>query len=240
MVVELKSQEKRRYVANLFSRISPRYDLMNALMTFGMHSRWRKRAARQAMEGLEGPVLDVATGTGDLALELARVPGVTGVVGMDLLQPMVSRAVAKAARSPKVLSPTFITGDALSLPFQDHSFACVTSAFSLRNIPDLEQSLREMVRVVVPGGRVLSLETMPVEKGLLRPFVRFYFRRIVPIVGALIAFDRAAYTYLPRSVDRFLSPTELSSLFRKVGLEDVHHESLALGAVHLHWGVKAS
>ena len=159
---------------------------------------------------------------------------------MDLLHPMVSRAVAKAARSPRPRSPTFIMGDALSLPFQDHSFACVTSAFSLRNIPDLEQSLREMVRVVIPGGRVLSLETMPVDKGLLRPFVRLYFRRMVPLVGALIAFDRAAYTYLPQSVDRFLSPTELSCLFRRVGLEDVHHEPLALGAVHLHWGVKAS
>ena len=117
MVVELKSQEKRRYVANLFSRISPRYDLMNALMTFGMHSRWRKRAARQAMEGLEGPVLDVATGTGDLALELGRVPGVTEVVGMDLLHPMVSRAVAKAARRPECLQPYLYHGRCPFPPF---------------------------------------------------------------------------------------------------------------------------
>ena len=238
-MVELKGPEKRRYVADLFSRISRRYDLMNTLMTFGMDRRWRKTAARQAMEGLEGPVLDVATGTGDLALELGRVVGVTTVVGMDLLNPMVSRAISKVARAPRPAPVTFMVGDALSLPFPDDSFACVTSAFSLRNLPDLEAALREMVRVTRPGGRVLSLETMPVDKGMSRPLVRFHFRRIVPLLGALITFDRAAYTYLPQSVDRFLSPSRLADLFREVGLEAVQHQSLALGAVHIHWGTKA-
>ena len=238
-MVELKGPEKRRYVADLFSRISRRYDLMNTFMTFGMDRRWRKTAARQAMEGLEGLVLDVATGTGDLALELGRVVGVTEVVGMDLLNPMVSRAISKVARAPQPAPVTFMVGDALSLPFPDDSFACVTSAFSLRNLPDLEAALREMVRVTRPGGRVLSLETMPVDKGMSRPLVRFHFRRIVPLLGALITFDRAAYTYLPQSVDRFLSPSRLADLFREVGLEAVQHHSLALGAVHLHWGTKA-
>ncbi|MCZ6866337.1 MAG: ubiquinone/menaquinone biosynthesis methyltransferase [Chloroflexi bacterium] len=238
-MVELKGPEKRRYVADLFSRISRRYDLMNTLMTFGMDRRWRKTAARQAMEGLEGPVLDVATGTGDLALALGRVVGVTEVVGMDLLNPMVSRAISKVARAPGPAPVTFMVGDALSLPFPDDSFACVTSAFSLRNLPDLEAALREMVRVTRPGGRVLSLETMPVDKGMSRPLVRFHFRRIVPLLGALITFDRAAYTYLPQSVDRFLSPAGLADLFRAVGLETVQHQSLALGAVHIHWGTKA-
>ncbi len=238
-MVELKGPEKRRYVADLFSRISRRYDLMNTLMTFGMDRRWRKTAARQAMEGLEGPVLDVATGTGDLALALGRVVGVTEVVGMDLLNPMVSRAISKVARAPGPAPVTFMVGDALSLPFPDDSFACVTSAFSLRNLPDLQAALREMVRVTRSGGRVLSLETMPVDKGMSRPLVRFHFRRIVPLLGALITFDRAAYTYLPQSVDRFLSPSRLADLFREVGLETVQHHSLALGAVHLHWGTKA-
>ncbi len=238
-MVELKGPEKRRYVADLFSRISRRYDLMNTLMTFGMDRRWRKTAARQAMEGLEGPVLDVATGTGDLALALGRGGGVTEVVGMDLLNPMVSRAISKVARAPGPAPVTFMVGDALSLPFPDDSFACVTSAFSLRNLPDLEAALREMVRVTRSGGRVLSLETMPVDKGMSRPLVRFHFRRIMPLLGALITFDRAAYTYLPQSVDRFLSPSRLADLFRAVGLEAVQHHSLALGAVHLHWGTKA-
>ncbi len=161
------------------------------------------------MEGLEGPVLDVATGTGDLALELERTEGAGEVVGMDLLEPMVSRATVKG-EGRRV---SFAMGDALSLPFQDDSFACVTSAFSLRNIPDLEQSLREMARVVRPGGRVLSLETMPVERGLLRPFVKLYFRRVVPLVGAIVAMDMSAYTYLPKSVEGFVSPEELEGVF---------------------------
>ena len=235
-MVELRGSEKRRYVAAMFSRISGRYDLMNFLMTGGMDSRWRRKAAARALEGLEGPVLDVATGTGDLALELERTEGAGDVVGMDLLEPMVNRASAKGGRR----RVSFAMGDALSLPFQDNSFACVTSAFSLRNIPDLEQSLREMARVVRPGGRVLSLETMPVERGLLRPFVKFYFRRVVPLVGAVVALDMSAYTYLPRSVEGFVSPEELEGAFARVGLEDVGRESMGFGAVHLHWGRKVT
>ena len=225
-------------MAAMFSRISGRYDLMNGLMTFGMDSRWRRKAARRALEGLEGPVLDVATGTGDLALELERTAGAGEVIGMDLLQPMVSRAAVKGEQGQKRRRVSFAMGDALSLPFQDNSFACVTSAFSLRNIPDLEQSLREMARVVRPGGRVLSLETMPVERGLLRPLVKLYFRRVVPLVGAAVTMDMAAYTYLPKSVEGFVSPEELEGLFARVGLEDVGRESMGFGAVHLHWGTK--
>ena len=178
--------------------------------------------------------MDVATGTGDLALELERTEGAGEVVGMDLLDPMVSRASTKGVGR----RVSFAMGDALSLPFRDNSFACVTSAFSLRNIPDLEQSLREMARVVRPGGRVVSLETMPVERGALRPFVKFYFRRVVPLVGAVVALDMSAYTYLPRSVEGFVSPSELEGVFARVGLEDVGRESMGFGAVHLHWGRK--
>ncbi len=193
-----------------------------------------------ALEGLEGPVLDVATGTGDLALELERTPGAEEVIGMDLLEPMVSRASVKGDGRRRRRRVSFAMGDALSLPFRDDSFACVTSAFSLRNIPDLEQSLREMARVVRPGGRVLSLETMPVERGALRPFVKFYFRRVVPLVGAVVALDMSAYTYLPRSVEGFVSPEELEGVFARVGLVDVGRESTGFGAVHLHWGRKVT
>jgi len=237
-MVELRGDEKRRYVGEMFTRISPRYDLMNAIMTFGLDRRWRRTAARQAMNGLEGPALDVATGTGDLALELARTRGVTAVVGVDLLEPMVARAERKQTRKRHKAPVTFMVGDALSLPFPDNTFACVTSAFALRNVPDLEGALREMMRVLRPGGRVLSLETLPADGGLFKPMVRLYFNVVVPFLGSLVAGDRVAYTYLSKSMGKFLSSAALEKTYREVGFQDVEQRPLALGSVHLHWGVK--
>ena len=240
---ELRGQAKRLYVADLFTRIAPRYDLMNTLMTGGMHHRWRKVAARVATRGLEGLALDVATGTGDLAIALARAPGIKGVVGLDLLREMVTRAQTKcsssADRQGRSLKPRFMVGDALSLPFRDNTFVCATSAWGLRNMPDLEGSLVEMVRVVVPGGRVVSLESMPLEKGLLRPLIKLGLHHVVPLMGQLIGGDRAAYTYLPRSVDRFLTAQALARTFEEAGLRDVGHIKMGFGAVAVHWGTKA-
>ena len=236
-MVGLRGQEKRRYVAAMFSRISRRYDLMNGLMTFGMDSRWRRKAAKRALEGLEGPVLDVATGTGDLALELERTAGAGEVVGMDLLQPMVSRAVVKGSRGRRQRRVSFAMGDALSLPFQDDSFACVTSAFSLRNIPDLEQSLREMARVVRPGDGCFRWRRCQ-WKGAAASAGEVVLPTGSSVGGALVTMDMAAYTYLPKSVEGFVSPEELEGMFARVGLEDVGGESMGFGAVHLHWGRK--
>jgi len=237
-VVELKGPEKRRYVAGMFSRITRRYDLMNTLMTLGMDRSWRRLAARTATAALQGPALDVATGTGELAFQLSRTPGVTQVTGLDLLEPMLSVARRKASSVKGGVPVSFVQGDALSLPFPDSTFAYVTSAFSLRNMPDVAASLQEMVRVVRPGGRVLSLETMPSDKGIFRPLVKLHFSTVVPLLGGLIAGDRAAYTYLPRSVDGFHSSGALADLFKASGLTGIQHRSLALGAVHLHWGAK--
>ena len=164
----LKGEAKRRYVGDLFVRIAPRYDLMNTLMTGGMHHRWRKLAAGVATGGPEGMALDIATGTGDLVFALAGARGTRIVVGLDLLSEMVALARVKArSRRPEVRA-RFMVGDALSLPFADHTFACATSAWGLRNMPDLRGSLEEMVRVVKPGGRVVSLESMPPGGGPIR------------------------------------------------------------------------
>ena len=235
----LDGDEKRRYVADLFSRIAPRYDLMNTLMTAGMHHRWRSIAATVASSGAEGTALDVATGTGDLALALAGKKGVTGVVGLDLLPDMAARARSKASSRGKGSSPQFAAGDGLSLPFPDNTFACATSAWGLRNMPDLRDSLEEMVRVVKPGGKVVSLESMPLEKGVFKPVFRLFFHFLVPFLGQIVGRSRAAYTYLPKSVESFLTVGALAQLFEAVGLQDVGYRTFGLGAVGVHWGTKA-
>ena len=231
--------EKRRYVADLFSRIAPRYDLMNTLMTGGMHYRWRKIAAKIASNGLAGAALDVATGTGDLALALAGEEGVTRVVGLDLLPDMVARARSKADSRDQDRGAQFAVGDGLSLPFPEDTFACATSAWGLRNMPDLRGSVDEMVRVVMPGGKVVSLESVPLESGLLRPMFRLFFHGLVPFLGQIVGRSRAAYTYLPQSVDSFLTAGALAQLFEEAGLRDVGYRRFGLGAVAIHWGTKA-
>ena len=235
-MAELQGEAKRRYVADLFARIAPSYDLMNTLMTGGQHHLWRRRAAAIAARGLEGMALDLATGTGDLALALARVPGISRVVGLDLLPQMVAPAPGKASARGLEGRTSFIVGDGLSLPFPDDTFACTASGWGLRNMPDLRGALAEMFRVVRPGGRVVSLESMPTEGRILGPPFRLFFHHIVPLMGQLVARDREAYTYLPRSVDRFVTAEAMAGLFEGVGLREVGYRRMGLGAVAIHWG----
>jgi demethylmenaquinone methyltransferase/2-methoxy-6-polyprenyl-1,4-benzoquinol methylase len=237
-MADLQGEAKRRYVADLFARIAPRYDVMNTMMTGGLHHSWRKLAVRMAARGLGGAALDVATGTGDLAIALASSPGIDGVVGLDLLPEMVERAQSKARSKGLASRVQFMVGDALSLPFPDDTFACATSAWGLRNMPDLRASLEEMARVVKPGGMVVSLESMPVAGGPARLLLRLFLHRIVPLMGQLLAGDRAAYTYLPQSVDRFLTPEAMARLFEEVSLREVGYRQMGMGAVAIHWGRK--
>ena len=237
-MAELQGAEKRRYVADLFSRISGRYDLMNDLMTLGMHRRWKRHTAAVAAQGVNGPALDVSSGTGDLALELAKRPEVRHAVGLELLQKMVSLASSKVKARGICGSVTMITGDALSLPFADDSFACATAGFSLRNMPDVESALSEMVRVVRPGGRVAILELSPMTQGLRSALFRPVFRGLAPLIGRLVAGDWSAYSYLPRSVDHFLDAGRLAEMLSGLGLGDVGYRRLGFGTVALHWGVK--
>ena len=220
-MAQLKGTDKQRYVANLFSRISPRYDLMNTLMTGAMHHRWKRRTAALTAAGLEGPALDIATGTGDLAFALSGRPGITHAVGVDLLREMLSVGLQKSRKRGLQGSVTLLAGDALSLPFADNTFACATAGFSLRNMPDLPAAIQEMVRVVRPGGRITTLELTPMDQGLKARLFRLYFHRVVPLMGQVVAGDRAAYTYLPQSVDYFLEADRLAELFRQCGLVDV-------------------
>jgi demethylmenaquinone methyltransferase/2-methoxy-6-polyprenyl-1,4-benzoquinol methylase len=239
-MAQLKGEAKQQYVAGLFVRISRRYDLMNTLMTAGMHHHWKRRTAQLAAQGLQGKALDIATGTGDLALALERRPEIVQSVGVDLLPEMLNLAQEKARARHNGNRPSFIVGDALGLPFADNAFACATAGFSLRNMPDLPQALAEMVRVVRPGGRVTTLELTPFTGGVRAKIFRFYFHRMVPLMGQLVAGERLAYTYLPQSVDYFLEADNLAHLFRQSGLVDVGYIKLGLGTVAIHFGRKPS
>jgi demethylmenaquinone methyltransferase/2-methoxy-6-polyprenyl-1,4-benzoquinol methylase len=220
-------------VRTMFTRIAGRYDLMNTLMTGGRHHAWRRYAAATAATAPPGRILDLATGTADLAIAL-RATG-RKVIGADFSMGMLAEAQRKLAGRAAPRIP-LVAADALALPFADKSFACVTSAFLLRNLGDLVTGLREMRRVTRPGGLVIALE-------IIRPGVpgwdalfALYFRRVVPLIGALIAGDRQAYTYLPKSVDRYLSPRALARLMTDLGFRDVTFRRYGLGAIALHVG----
>lgn len=224
---------KAAAVRAMFGRIAGRYDLMNSLMTGGRHHAWRRQAAGAAVLAPPGPILDLATGTADLALEIHRLDPSRRVVGADFVMPMLVAARQKAAgRGAAGLA--LAAADALALPFPDHTFACVTSAFLLRNLEDLRRGLAEMRRVTARGGRVVSLDITRPAVPVWGALFGLYFHRVVPAVGALVAGDRAAYTYLPESVEAFVTPRDLARLMTEVGLRDVTWRRLGLGTIALH------
>ena len=217
----------------MFDRIAPRYDLMNRLMSVGLDRRWRRLAAAAADVSLGSRALDVCTGTGDLAFELAQRVGPSGAVtGVDFSEQMLERARAKSlARGTAV---TFQQADALELPFADDAFDAATVAFGARNLADLDLGLTEMARVVRPGGTVVVLEITTPRR--LRRLHGLWFDRLVPRVGALVGRDGAAYGYLPASAKRFPQPEALTGRLASAGLRDVRHRTFMGGIVAMHHG----
>jgi demethylmenaquinone methyltransferase/2-methoxy-6-polyprenyl-1,4-benzoquinol methylase len=220
-------------VRAMFDRIAGVYDRMNAVMTAGLDRRWRSRAADLAAVGPGDRVLDVATGTGDLALELARRVAPGGeVVGSDFAEAMLDRAREKAAGRPEV---HFEWGDALALDHPDDAFDAATVAFGARNFADLHGGLAQMVRVVRPGGRVVVLEITTPQTPPLSWFYGLWFDRIVPGLGRL-AGDEDAYSYLPNSVKRFPGPEGLAAAMAETGLRDIRWLLTAGGIIAIHHG----
>jgi demethylmenaquinone methyltransferase/2-methoxy-6-polyprenyl-1,4-benzoquinol methylase len=212
-------------VRAMFDRIAPVYDLMNRVMTAGLDGRWRRLTA-EAVVARGDRVLDACCGTGDLALADERAGG--RVVGLDFSERMLERARRKSA------SVEWVRGDLLELPFEDASFDAATVGFGVRNVADLERSVRELRRVLRPGGRLGILEiTTP--RGPLRLFYRLWFDAIVPLLGKLLR-GGSAYTYLPASVRRFPGPEELAALLERAGFGEVRVRLLAGGIVALHTG----
>lgn len=219
-------------VRAMFDRIARVYDLMNSVMTAGLHHQWRRRAADLANVGPGDRVLDVATGTGDLAVELAGRVGPSGqVIGSDFSEEMLSLARRKAP------SITFEWGNALELPYRDGEFAAATVGFGARNFSDLEQGLREMARVVRPGGRVVILEITTPQRPPLSTFFHLWFDQVVPLIGK-VAGDSQAYDYLPSSVKRFPGPPELAATMQRAGLTDLRWILTAGGIIAIHVGAK--
>jgi demethylmenaquinone methyltransferase/2-methoxy-6-polyprenyl-1,4-benzoquinol methylase len=213
----------------MFDRVAGVYDRMNSVMTAGLHHRWRERAADLASVGPGSRCLDVATGTGDLAVELAGRGA--SVVGIDFSERMLELARSKA---PGI---EWVRGNALALPFADGEFDAVTAGFGARNFVDLDRGLSELARVTAPGGRVVVLEITAPQRPPLSWFFGLWFDRIVPALGRL-AGDPDAYSYLPSSVRRFPGPRELAARMAAAGLEDVRWVLTAGGIIAVHAGCR--
>jgi demethylmenaquinone methyltransferase / 2-methoxy-6-polyprenyl-1,4-benzoquinol methylase len=232
----------------MFTQIAPRYDLLNHLLSMQLDRVWRRRVARRfrhVLQRSDARVLDLCCGTGDLAFALARV-GSARVLGADFSHRMLVRAkqksgvrgVSRSGTAHPCPSP-FTEADALRLPFADSSFDLVATAFGFRNLANYEGGLREIQRVVKPGGTIAILEFSEPPPGVIGDLYRWYFRSVLPRIGGFISGDSSAYSYLPASVSRFFRPAELSALMARVGYADVRAETWTCGSVALHTGVKA-
>jgi len=235
-------REAAAHVQRMFAHIAPRYDLLNHLLSFSLDRLWRRRTARQFLHILRRPesrVLDLCCGTGDLAFALARARGFiknagVPVVGSDFVEPMLTRAREKSASAAPRGATVFAAADALNLPFADASFNLVTTAFGFRNLANYEHGLREITRVLKPGGEVGILEFSEPGAGPLAGIFRFYFRHILPRIGGAISGDADAYTYLPGSVAKFPSPSGLAALMEQTGFAGIRISSWNFGSVILH------
>ncbi len=225
-------------IRSLFNNIAPTYDLANHLLSLGRDFYWRKMAV-QEMKGLEGRILDIATGTGDVAIKIIRQNGhYRKVFGIDFSEPMIKKAQQKVFRERLSQMIALSLGDALFLPFRDNTFSASTIAFGLRNIVKKEQALLEMVRVIKKGGKVIILEFTFPKKGLMRRLYPFYFQRVLPRIGGFISGDRGAYAYLPESVFHFASVENYMEIMRKAGLDNVRSRALTGGVASVISGTK--
>lgn len=233
-MAHLQGEERAQYVQNMFARIAGRYDRMNRLMTFGQDLKWRRYVIAQARLPHNGRLLDIATGTGDIAFEgLQQTPGLQAVGG-DFTVEMMRAGQHLPRRQPI----QWVGADTLALPFPDDTFDAVTSGFLMRNVIDVPGAFQEQMRVTKPGGRVVVLESSPPKDNLLKPFIRIHLNYVIPTLGQWVTGNGDAYRYLPDSTQQFLGPEALAAAMQQAGLMDVRFKLFMFGTIAIHVGQK--
>jgi demethylmenaquinone methyltransferase / 2-methoxy-6-polyprenyl-1,4-benzoquinol methylase len=235
-MTQLQGKEKSDYVQDMFGRIARRYNLMNRLMTGGQDRRWRRFVIKKAALPENGNLLDLGSGTGDIAFEALRTIPDIEIVAADFSVPMM--LVGK--KSSQGASIQWCCADALNLPFPDNTFDAVTSGYLVRNVADIQQALNEQLRVTKPGGRIVILDSSPPPKNLLRPFILIHLKYIIPLLGRIIAGKEGsdAYHYLPESTQAFKTAQELAHLMEKSRIQNVQYKKFMFGTIYIHWGYK--
>jgi demethylmenaquinone methyltransferase/2-methoxy-6-polyprenyl-1,4-benzoquinol methylase len=227
-----RSEEHARENQEMFARIAPRYDLMNRLMTAGQDVHWRRQVIRLAQLESHARVLDIGTGTGDIAREVLRQCPQCVAIAADYTFEMMLVGKQKGG------ALCFNSADALCLPYADETFDAVLSGFLLRNVRDVDRALREQVRVLKRGGRFVALDTTRPEKNILTPFIQFHLQTVIPVLGRLIAGNARAYSYLTQSTANFFRAEELAERVRQAGFHQVGFVRRNFGTIAIHWGKK--
>ena len=222
----------------MFSSIASRYDVLNHVLSLGIDRGWRRALVEMAETPQGGEVLDVATGTGDVAIEFAKRSGAGAIVGLDRSAGMLAVARDKLRARGLDDRVTVVEADALDLPFEDGAFDAVTIAFGLRNLPDYRAGVREMARVLKPGGRLLVLEFFPPSGGLLLGLYRLYLKTVLPVVGRSISGSAEAYQYLSSSIRGFASHEDVGGFYEAAGLGQIKRRKLTGGISYIYGGVK--
>lgn len=230
-MTQLTGQERAQYVQSMFTKIAHRYDLMNRLMTGGQDIRWRRDVIRRARLTPNASLLDLGTGTGDLAREALTQEPQAKVTAADFTIEMM-RVGNKNGNLE------WSSADALNLPFKNEIFDAVVSGFLMRNVTDIQQALKEQYRALKPGGRIVILDTTRPKKNILSPFIWIHMHVIIPIVGGLLSGERDAYNYLPDTTEGFLTAEQLASRMTAAGFKNVDFNRFMFGTIAIHWGEK--
>ncbi|MBI4848769.1 MAG: bifunctional demethylmenaquinone methyltransferase/2-methoxy-6-polyprenyl-1,4-benzoquinol methylase UbiE [Nitrospirae bacterium] len=233
-----KSAKDPAKIQTMFSKIAPRYDLLNRLLSLGIDSHWRKFAVGQLPKVNNARFLDVATGTCDVALEIVKRYPDAKVTGVDFSEGMLELGRVKVKRAGLEDRIEVRFADVTALPFEDNTFDGVTIAFGIRNVQDFKKGIAEMGRVVKPGGRVVILEFTSIQNRFFRRPYRFYITKVLPFIGEMISGKKGAYKYLPSSMLEFPGPDEFKKAIEETGLQDVRYYKLTLGVAAVHVGTK--